>query len=188
MAFKYDLTCSHFPDTRYCRRRLQVRSCVHKTDTGKLHSRTETEHIHRSSPCFPRARFSLDGLSKSSFRAFCPNKAPDRRGRGAIYKSRSNRILSNNNGLPFEVQIGWGEIKTLADVSTYDTRVIVYRLPKRCTDAHCLIKESSHPGVDPNCSHSPLDSSVVVELEAIEDINANTVTVTVVYSRPREVM
>ncbi len=48
----------------------------------------------------------------------------------------------------------------------------MYRLLKRCIDAHCWIKDSLHPGVDPNCSHSSLDSEVVVELEAIEEINA----------------
>ena len=52
-------------------------------------------------------------------------------------------------------------------------------LTKRCTDAHCWIKDSSHPGVDPNCSHSSWDSTVVVELEAIKGINA-------LHSRPRE--
>jgi hypothetical protein len=167
VAFEYDPTCS------------QVRSCVHKADTSKLHPRTKTKHIHGSSPWFPYARFNLDSLGKGCFRAFCPNNGADR-GRGVvIYKSRSNRILPNNEGLPFEVEIGCGYTKFLADVSAYGRRVILYRVTKRCTDAHCWIKDSSHPGVDPNTFHSSLDSTVVVELEAIEGINAPD-------SRPRE--
>ena len=175
VTFKYDFTCSHLPDARRCRRRLQVRSWIYKTDTSKFHPRTETKHIHGSGSWFPKGRFNLDSLGKGCFRAFIPNNGPDR-GRGiAIYKSRSNRILSNNEGLPFEVEIGWGYTKFLADVSTYGRRVIMYRLTKRCTDAHCWIKDSSHPGVDPNRSHSPVDSTVVVELEAM-----------VLHSRARE--
>ena len=172
VAFKYDSTCSY------------LRSCVHKADTSKFHPRTETKHIHGSSSWFARDRFNLDGLGKGCFRAFIPNNGPDR-GRGiVIYKSRSNRILSNNEGFPFEVEIGCGYTKCLADVSAYGRCVIMYWLTKRCTDAHCWIKNSSHPGVDPNCSHSSLDSTVVVELEAIEGVNASTVMVP--HSRPRE--
>jgi hypothetical protein len=179
VAFKYDPTCSHLPDARHCRRRLQVRSCLHKADTSKLHPRTETKHIHGSSSWFPHARFSLDSLGKGRFRAFIPNNGPDR-GRGVVIYKSSNRSLSNNEGLPFEVEIGWGYTKILADVSAYGGRVIMYQLMKRCTDAHCWINDSSHPGVDPNCSHSSLDSTVVVELEeAIEGISA-------LHSRPRE--
>lgn len=170
MAFKYDSTCSHIPDARRCRRRLQVRSCVHKADTRNFLPRTETKHIHRSSSWFPQDRFNLDSLGKGCFRAFIPNDGPDRQRGIVIYESRSNR-LSNNEGLPFEVEIGWGYTKFLADVSAYGRRVIMYRLTKSCTDAHCWIKDSSHPGVDPNFSHSSLDSTVVVELEAIEGVN-----------------
>jgi hypothetical protein len=118
VAFKYDPTCSHLPDARHCRRRLQVRSCFHKADTSKLHPRTETKHIHGSSSWFPYARFNLDSLGKGRFRAFIPNNGPDRGRCVVIYKS-SNRSLSNNEGLPFEVEIGWGYAKILADVSAY---------------------------------------------------------------------
>ena len=180
VAFKYDPTCSHLPNARHRRRRLQVRSCVHKANTRNLHSMTDTKHIHGSSSWLPQGLFNLDSLGKGCFRAFCPNNGADR-GRGVvIYKSRSNRVLSNNEGLPFVVEIVWGYTKSLADASAYGRRVIMNGLTKRCTDAHCWIKDSSHPGVDPNCSHSPLDSAVVVELEAIDGINA-------LNSRPREV-
>lgn len=186
MAFKYNLTCSRLPDARHCRRRLQVWSCLHKADTSRLNPSTKTKHIHGGSSCLPHARFNLDSLGKCCFRAFCPNNGADR-GRGVVvYKSRSNHVLSNNEGLPFEVEILCGYTKFLADVSAYGRRVIMYRPVKRCTDAHCWIKDSSHPGVVPNSSHSSLDSTVVVEPEAIKKLNASTVTVTVMHLRPRE--
>lgn len=116
VAFKYDPTCSHFSDARNCRRRLQVWRCVHKADTRELHPRTETKHIHAF--WFLQDWLNLDGPGKGCSRSFCPNNGTDR-GRGVvIYKSRSNRILSNNEGLPFEVEICCGYIKSLADVGT----------------------------------------------------------------------
>ncbi len=86
--------------------------------------------------------------------------------------SLSNRLGCEDNRFPLEVEIAWGDVKRLAETNTYEIHIIIClrRTTRRRTDAHCSMKWSSHPGVDPKYSNSFSDNAVVLEPEAIAGI------------------
>jgi len=120
--------------------------------------------------CLPYPWFRFEFLGKSSSPEFRLNERPDSIRGTAIYVSLPHRMRCKDDRFPFEVKIAWDNRKRLAKANTYESRVIVHPCQPSRADAHCSMKWSSHPGVDPKSSNSALDISEVPEPDAIESI------------------